>query len=298
MTDGHLPVLLYPSIDALVTIPSGVYVDVTYGAGGHSREILNRLDAKGRLISFDQDIETFGNALDDPRFQLLHSNFRFIERFFDLFGLETVDGIFADLGMSSMQIDDEHRGFSFRFDGVLDMRMNHQGPSAADLLNDSAESELIRILSEYGEVRNAKTLAKALIQHRHSQPFHEVGHLTAVLERTWRGNQHRYYAQVFQALRIAVNDEMAALQTLLETAFHRLSPGGKLVVLTYHSLEDRMVKRFMKSGNVEGRQEKDEYGNIMRPFTVITKKPILPDIQDIQVNPRARSAKLRIAEKK
>jgi 16S rRNA (cytosine1402-N4)-methyltransferase len=294
----HEPVLLHPCIDALVINSSGTYVDVTYGAGGHSREILNRLDAKGRLISFDQDKETLGNTLDDPRFQLLHSNFRFIERFFDLFELKTVDGIFADLGMSSMQIDDEHRGFSFRFDGVLDMRMNDEGPSAADLLNEASEQQLIQILSDYGEVRNAITLAKALVEQRNQQSYHEVSQLTAVLERTWRGNQKRYYAQVFQALRIAVNDEMAALQALLETALDRLAPGGRLVVLTYHSLEDRMVKHFMKSGNVDGVQDKDEFGNIQRPFALITKKPILPGLKEIQVNPRARSAKLRIVEKK
>ena len=294
----HEPVLLHPCIDALVTNPSGIYVDVTFGAGGHSREILNRLDANGRLISFDQDKETLGNTLDDPRFQLLHSNFRFIDRFFDLFELKTVDGIFADLGMSSMQIDDEHRGFSFRFDGILDMRMNDEGDTAADLLNKASEQKLIQILSDYGEVRNAITLAKALIVQRHQHPFHEVSQLTAVLEKTWRGNQKRYFAQVFQALRIAVNNEMVALQVLLETALERLAPGGRLVVLTYHSLEDRMVKRFMKSGNVDGRQDKDEYGNIQRPFTVITKKPILPGQKEIQANPRARSAKLRIVEKK
>ena len=294
----HEPVLLHPCIDALVTNSSGIYVDVTFGAGGHSKEILNRLDVNGRLISFDQDKEALGNTLDDSRFQLLHSNFRFIERFFDFFELNEVDGIFADLGMSSMQIDDEHRGFSFRFDGVLDMRMNNSGPTAADLLNEASEKELIQILSDYGEVRNSITLAKAIISARNIRRYHEVNQLTAVLEKTWRGNQHRYYAQVFQAIRIAVNDEMSALQKLLETALQYLTPGGRLVVLTYHSLEDRMVKRFMKNGNISGRQDKDEYGNIERPFHVITKKPILPDIKEIQANPRARSAKLRIVEKK
>lgn len=294
----HEPVLLHACVDALITNPSGVYVDVTFGAGGHSREILNKLDANGRLISFDQDIETLGNALDDPRFQLLHSNFRYIERFLDLFELNEVDGIFADLGMSSMQIDDENRGFSFRFAGLLDMRMNTAGRTAADLLNEATEKELIQILSDYGEVRNAITLAKALVAERQTRPFHEVSQLTAVLDKTWRGNHNRYFAQVFQAIRIAVNDEMSVLHELLETALGRLSSGGRLVVLTYHSLEDRMVKRFMKNGNIDGRQEKDEFGNINRPFHVITKKPILPDANEIQENPRARSAKLRIVEKK
>lgn len=294
----HDPVLLHPCVDALVHNPDGVYVDVTFGAGGHSREILNRLSANGRLISFDQDKEALGNTLDDPRFQLLHSNFRFIERFFDYFDLATVDGIFADLGMSSMQVDDEFRGFSFRFDGKLDMRMGEQSQSAADVLNTMSAEYLQQMFSEYGEVRNARTLANAIVEHRHQQPFSDVRQFTALLERLWRGNQHRYYAQVFQALRIEVNDEMTALHDLLATARDRLAISGRLVVLTYHSLEDRMVKRFMKNGNMDGRQEKDEYGNIDRPFHIITKKPILPDKIEIQENPRARSAKLRIAEKK
>lgn len=294
----HDPVLLHPCADALVQNPSGTYVDVTFGAGGHSREILNRLNADGRLISFDQDKEALGNTLDDPRFQLLHSNFRFIERFFDYFGLDSVDGIFADLGMSSMQVDDERRGFSFRFDGKLDMRMGEQQYSAADVLNTESAEYLQQMFSEYGEVRNAKTLARAIVERREQQLFSDVRQFTALLERLWRGSQHRYYAQVFQALRIEVNDEMTALHDLLVTARDRLAPDGRLVVLTYHSLEDRMVKRFMKNGNMDGRQVKDEYGNIERPFHVITKKPILPDKTEIQENPRARSAKLRIAEKK
>ncbi len=295
---GHEPVLLHPCADALVTNPSGVYVDVTFGAGGHSKEILKRLNANGRLIGFDQDKETFGNALDDSRFQLLHSNFRFIDRFFDLLEIDKVHGIFADLGMSSMQVDDEYRGFSFRFDGELDMRMHDSGPTAGELLDALSETELVSIFSEYGEVRNAKTLAKAIVSSRRSQSFRQVSQLTAVLAQLWRGNQPRYYAQVFQALRIAVNGEMQALEKLLRITRDRLHTRGRLVVLTYHSLEDRMVKRFMKNGNVDGRQEKDEYGNIERPFHIITKKPILPDKSEIQVNPRARSAKLRIAEKK
>lgn len=293
----HEPVLRDECVDALVHKPSGLYVDATFGAGGHSEAILDRLDANGRLIAFDQDKDTLGNALDDPRFQLLHSNFRMIDKFIDWLGWPGIDGLFADLGMSSMQLDEDDAGFSFRYDGKLDMRMDGYGRTAAEVLNEEDERYLQEMLSSYGEVRNARTLAKAVINRRAERPFVTVADLNEVLAQHVIGHRNRYFAQVYQALRIEVNDEMTALTELLQIVLERLRPGGRLVVLSYHSLEDRMVKRFMRSGNIEGRILKDDFGHKTSVFEVLTRKPIVPDAIEIQRNSRARSAKLRIAQR-
>ena len=293
----HVPVLLKECIDALVCDEEGKYVDVTFGAGNHSRHIIDRLSANGHLYGFDQDDEARGNALDDTRFTFIHSNFRFLGRYKALMGPQNLNGVFADLGMSSMQVDSEERGFSFRFDAPLDMRMSSTGQTAADVLNTLSAKDLQQLLSAYGEVRNAKTLSHAIVEQRKSKLFNEVSDLKMLLDRMARGERKRYFAQVFQALRIYVNDEMKALEEMLEAAYEMLIPGGRLVVLTYHSLEDRMVKYFMKSGNVKGELIQDDFGKIHRPFKLINKKPIAPTAEEIVINPRARSAKLRIAEK-
>ena len=294
----HVPVLLEASINGMEIRTDGVYVDTTFGGGGHSEEILNRLGVDGRLIAFDQDEETSRNALDNSRFTLVGANFRYLKRYLRLFGIEKVDGILADLGVSSHQFDVPQRGFSYRADGPLDMRMNPlRKLSAADLLNTYSEEDLIKVLSNYGEVRNSKTLAAELIGQRKFKPYDKVSDLLAVLDRFSFAKSNRYLAQVFQALRIEVNDEIKALEDLLEQSLEVLSPGGRLVVISYHSIEDRLVKRFMKTGNCAGDTIKDEYGHIERPFKVVTKKPIVPDDEEIKRNPRSRSAKLRIAEK-
>jgi 16S rRNA (cytosine1402-N4)-methyltransferase len=293
----HTPVFLKESIEGLITDPNGVYLDVTYGAGGHASEVIRRLGVNGRLIGFDQDKEALGNALDDPRFTLIHSNFRYIEKFADLYDLNGVHGLIADLGVSSMQIDSTARGFSFRFEAPLDMRMGVSGMCAADYLNQDSYDDLVHMFSAYGEIRNAKTLAAEIVRHRSVSDFSTVGQLVAVLDKLYRGQRNRYFAQVFQSLRIRVNDEMAALTELMQQAFALLRSGGRLVVLTYHSIEDRLVKHYMKSGNINGLMQKDDYGNIYRPFKLITKKPMVPGPSEVSENPRARSAKLRIAEK-
>ena len=298
MTDYHQPVLLKESVDALQIHPRGLYVDVTFGGGGHSREMVGRLEAGGCLYAFDQDEEAIRNVWDDKRLVFIPSNFRYMQRFLRLKGVDQVDGILADLGVSSHQFDEGERGFSYRFDALLYMRMNaREGKTAADVLNTLDEEELQRIFSVYGEVRNAKTLAQAVVARRDRLPFVRISDLTTLLDGLAKGNRMRYFSQVFQALRITVNEEMEALEEFLVQSLRVLKEGGRLAVITYHSLEDRMVKNFFKTGNVQGEIVQDFYGNIERPWRLLTRKPILPSAAEVARNPRARSAKLRVAEK-
>lgn len=293
----HLPALLNESVDALVIRPEGIYVDATFGGGGHSREILRRLNG-GRLIAFDQDDEAKEQAqkIDDRSFTFCHANFMYLKEYLKLSGVDTADGILADLGISSHQIDSAQRGFSTRLDGPLDMRMDRSAALTAEtIVNEYTEAQLHRILGIYGEVRNAKTVAHALIRSRTNKRIRTTGELIRVLESLApKGKENKYFAQVFQALRIEVNEEMKALELLLRESVSVLKPGGRLVVITYHSLEDRMVKSFMNSGKPHGEPEKDMYGNVIRPFESVTRKPVTPSEEEIKNNPRARSAKLRI----
>ena len=294
----HLPVLATESIDALAIAPDGIYVDATFGGGGHSRLILDKLGPKGRLLGFDQDEDALANVPDDERFTFAHHNFRFLKRFLRLHGIREVHGILADLGVSSHQLDVAERGFSYRFEANLDMRMNQQGEkSAAVLLNTYEPEALQEVFSKYGEVRNARSLAQRIFAERHHRHIQTIGEFVGIVEPLIRGNRARYLSQVFQALRIEVNDEMGALQEFLEQSLEVLRPGGRIAIIAYHSVEDRMVKNFLKAGNVEGKQEKDYYGNINRPINVLTKKAVQPSEEEIARNPRARSAKLRVGEK-
>lgn len=294
----HLPALAAESMDALAIQPTGIYVDATFGGGGHSKLILEKLGDKGRLFGFDQDEDAAQNALDNPRFTFVQSNFRYLKRFLRLHGVKAVDGILADLGVSSHQLDEATRGFSYRFDAALDMRMNREDErTAADIVNSYSVEDLQRVFSEYGEVRNSRTLAQRIVEERHTRPIQTVNDLLAIMEPVIRGQRLRYLSQVFQALRIEVNDEMGALREFLEQSLEVLQPGGRLAVITYHSLEDRLLKNFLKTGNAEGVVKSDFYGNIFRPFKVITKNPIEPSEAEVEQNPRARSAKLRVGEK-
>ncbi|MCS7036307.1 MAG: 16S rRNA (cytosine(1402)-N(4))-methyltransferase RsmH [Saprospiraceae bacterium] len=306
----HVPALMTEAVEALQVRPSGVYVDATFGGGGHARAILARLGEGGRLFAFDQDEQAEANAQQAPfaghaGFQFIRANFRHLKRHLRAWGVlpGSVDGILADLGVSSHQLDTAERGFSFRFDGPLDMRMNPgEERTAADWLNDSPEAALQDLFSRYGEVRNARTLARACVQFRQSAPFRTTGDLVQVCDQALQGlrgaDRARYLAQVFQALRIAVNDELGALEDFLRDATEMLRLSGRLVVISYHSLEDRIVKNWLKAGNASGTPESDFYGNLRRPFEVVTRKPIEPNEAEIQQNPRARSAKLRIGEKR
>lgn len=297
--DYHQPVLLTQSVDELINDPDGIYVDVTFGGGGHSREILKRLGAKGRLIAFDQDTDVLPNLIsENEHFTFVHHNFRFLKRFLKLNAIQQVDGILADLGVSSHQFDEADRGFSFRFDADLDMRMSQNSKlTAAEVVNTYDAETLQFLLGTYGEVRNAKSLALHIVRERQQQPIHTIAEFLNVIGSLVRGNRNKYLAQVFQALRIEVNQEMEALKEMLSQATEVLKPGGRLVAISYHSLEDRMVKNFMKSGNAEGKHESDFYGNINRPFKILTKKAILPSEEEISENSRARSAKMRVAIK-
>lgn len=296
----HVPVLLGPSVDGLNIRPNGVYVDVTFGGGGHSREILSRLGEDGRLYSFDQDADAERNVPEgDERFTFVRSNFRYLLNWMRYYGVTGVDGILADLGVSSHHFDDEERGFSFRFDAPLDMRMNGRaGMTAADVVNRYDEEQLARIFYLYGEMKNSRSLAAAIVKGRQQGTVNTVEQLIALI-RPLMGRERvkKDMAKVFQALRIEVNHELDALQELLQAAIRVLNPGGRLVVLTYHSLEDRMVKNFMRSGNVEGKTEQDFYGNRLSPLRPVSNKVIVPDSDEQERNPRSRSAKLRIAEK-
>lgn len=297
--DYHQPVLLKESVAALEIKKDGVYVDATFGGGGHSRVILKQLGAKGRLFGFDQDEDVLPNVIsENDCFTFIQHNFRYTKKFLRLHGVKQVDGILADLGVSSHQFDSAERGFSFRFDAKLDMRMNQQSePTAADIINEYTADQLQSLFSKYGEVRNARTLAQTIERERKQKPITTIGEFLSIIQTTIRGSKNRYLAQVFQALRIEVNDEMGALTDFLEDAKALLKPGAPMVVISYHSLEDRMVKNFFKSGNVDGLINKDFYGNIDRPFKIITKKAIQPNEEEIAENPRARSAKMRIAKK-
>ena len=300
MSNYHEPVLLQACIEGLNLAPGGTYVDITFGGGGHSREILKQLEG-GKLFGFDQDADARANAatLSDTRLTFVASNFRNLKRYLRLYKIEQVDGILADLGISSHQIDTPERGFSTRFDAHLDMRMNQQSDrTAQQVVNDYSEADLHRILGMYGEVTNAKTLAAALVSARSNRPLKTVNDLKAVLQRyAPRGKENKYSAQVFQALRIEVNDELKALEEFLEQVPDVIKPGGRLVVMSYHSLEDRLVKNFINKGKFQGDVEKDVFGNELKPLRSVTRKPIEATPDEVARNPRARSAKLRIAEK-
>ncbi len=295
----HTPALLNESVDGLNIRPDGVYVDVTFGGGGHSREILKRLGKRGRLIAFDQDRDAVKNAPDDPRFIFVRSNFRFLRNFLRYYNVDAVDGLLADLGVSFHHFDDPGRGFSFRFEGALDMRMNRDaGMTAADILNEYPEERLSDLLYRYGELRNARGIAKAVVLFRQDREINTTDDLLSILEPfTRRDREKKVLAQAFQALRIEVNGEMNALTEMLEQALLSLKPGGRLSVISYHSLEDRLVKNFFRTGNFEGELVKDFYGNVETPFTLINRKVIVPSEEEQRSNPRSRSAKLRVAEK-
>ena len=297
-TTYHIPVLLTQSVDGLITRPEGTYVDVTFGGGGHSREILSRLGDGGRLLSFDQDEDAERNIVDDQRFTFVRSNFRYLRNFLRYHQVEEVDGILADLGVSSHHFDDSERGFSFRFEGKLDMRMNKRaGLTAADVVNTYDEERLADIFYLYGELKNSRKLASLLVKARNTQKIETIGEFLDLVKPLFgREREKKELAKVFQALRIEVNQEMEALKEMLYAATEALRPGGRLVVITYHSLEDRMVKNIMKTGNVEGKAEKDFYGNVQTPFRLVNNKVITPDEEEIANNPRSRSANLTIAQ--
>lgn len=295
----HVPVLLNESVGGLEIKANGDYVDVTFGGGGHSREILSRLKT-GRLFAFDQDEDAAANIINDERFFFIRHNFKYIRNFLKYYGVEHVDGILADLGVSSHDFDVAERGFSFRFDGDLDMRMNRDTTqTAADIVNSYAEDRLREIFREYGEIDNAGRLARQIVTARQTKSVRTIEEFRVAIQPCVpKMQESKYLAKVFQALRIETNREMEVLHEFLEQSIELLKPGGRLVVITYHSLEDRMVKNFIKSGDFSGKQEKDFYGNVDSPLIAINRKVIVPTDEEIERNPRARSAKLRIAEKK
>ena len=294
----HIPVLLRESVDGLDLKPDGVYIDVTFGGGGHSREILNRLGKNGHLYSFDQDADAEQNIVDDERFTFVRSNFRYIKNWMRYYGVEKIDGLLADLGVSSHHLDDESRGFSFRFDAQLDMRMNKQaGKTAADIVNDYGEEQLADVFYLYGELKNARKLATAIVKARQAQRIATTGDLLQVTENLFpKEREKKEMAKLFQALRIEVNHEMEALKEMLNGSKDLLGEGGRLSVITYHSLEDRLVKNMIKAGNTEGKITQDFFGRIEAPFKPVGKV-IVPDADEQARNPRSRSAKLRIAER-
>ena len=295
----HNPVLLKECIEGLNINPAGIYVDVTFGGGGHSREILKHLTT-GKLYAFDQDDDAVKNKIDDERFVLIKQNFRYLKNFMKMYNALPIDGLLADLGVSSHQFDEAERGFSIRFNAKLDMRMDQNGKqTAADVLNTYSEEELERIFKLYGEVDNAGYLASIIFHNRKDKHIDTINDLKVMITKcVKKGRENQYYAQVFQALRIEVNKELDVLQELLTQSLEVLKPRGRLVVISYHSLEDRLVKNIMRSGKFEGEVEKDFYGNQLTPFKQITKKPIVPSAEENEINSRARSAKLRVAEKK
>ncbi len=291
--------MLNETLEGLRIKPDGVYVDVTFGGGGHSRAILERLGEGGRLLGFDQDLDAAQNALDDARFTFVRSNFRYLSNFLRYHNIEKVDGILADLGVSSHHLDDETRGFSFRFDGDLDMRMNRRSAlTAAAVLNSYDEARLSDIFFNYGELRQARRVAKAVVAARAVAPIEVAAQLIDVVRPFFpREREKKEMAKLFQALRIEVNDEMGALRELLRQSAQVLNVGGRLAVLTYHSLEDRLVKNFIRTGNVDGRQEKDFYGRALSPFAAVNNRVLVASDDEVAANPRARSAKLRVAER-
>ena len=294
----HIPVLLKEAIDNLNISPDGIYVDATFGGGGHSRAILEHLGPEGKLVAFDQDPDAENNLPKDERLIFVHSNFRFLKRYLKLHGIPQVDGILADIGVSSHQLDKAKRGFSYGSSEFLDMRMQPgNNLTAADILNRYQPSDLLKVFSEYGEIRNAKTLTDAIVNARGLRKYKVVPDLLATIEPIIFGDRFKYLAQVFQALRIEVNDELNSLKDLMLQGGEMLRPGGRFVVLSFHSLEDRLVKNFFKTGNFEGEHEKDFYGNIEKNFKIINKKPIEASVAELKVNPRAGSVKMRVAEK-
>lgn len=299
MSEYHNPVLLTQSVDALVTNPDGIYADATFGGGGHSREILARLSGKGRLIAFDRDADTLANAPEDPRFTLIHNNFRFIHNYVLLHAPEGLDGVLADLGVSSHQFDTADRGFSFRYSAALDMRMNVQGgKTAADIINSYTQEELEKVLRIYGEVDNAGRLSRLIAAAREKAPILTTDDLDDALSPALPSfARHKQLARIYQAFRIEVNDEMRSLEKFLPGAAESLKPGGRLAVITYHSLEDRMTKNFIRTGDIAGEETKDGFGRSLAPLRAVNRKPIVPDDSEIGTNTRARSAKLRVAEK-
>lgn len=296
----HIPVLLKDSVDGLQIKPDGVYADMTFGGGGHSREIVGRLGKGGHLYAFDQDADAEQNAVPDDRFTFVRSNFRYLKNWMRYYDVDRLDGVLADLGVSSHHFDAPDRGFSFRFDGALDMRMNQRAKlTAADVVNDYPEERLADIFYLYGELKNARRLASSIVKARNGRRIETIADFLDVVKGMFgQDREKKELAKVFQALRIEVNQEMDALREMLAAAAELIRPGGRLVVLTYHSLEDRMVKNLIKAGNVEGRQEKDFFGNVKCPFRAVNNKVIVADEEEQLRNPRSRSAKLRIAEKK
>jgi 16S rRNA (cytosine1402-N4)-methyltransferase len=295
----HNPVMLHESVDGLELKKDGIYVDVTYGGGGHSKEILKRLGEKGRLIAFDQDADVEPNVVKDERLVLVPQNFRYLKNYLKMYGIPQIDGLLADLGVSSHQFDVGERGFSIRFDGPLDMRMSKSNlVTAAKVVNEYSEEDLVRLFREYGEVNNAKKLVFEIVSKRMGSKFKTTTDLIEVAEKLVPGKmKNKYLAQVFQALRIEVNSELDVLKDLLVQSKEVLKPSGRLVVITYHSLEDRLVKNFLKKGSFSGELEKDFFGNQLVDFKLITRKPVTPSNEELKLNNRARSAKLRIAER-
>lgn len=296
----HRPVLLTESVEGMLLDPSGSYVDVTFGGGGHSREIVSRLADDGKLLAFDQDNNAQQNLIDDERFYFAPENFKFIRNFVRFFDFGKVDGILADLGVSSHHFDTADRGFSFRFEeSALDMRMDQSAKlSAADILNTYTEEKLAQVFWEYGELKNSRKLARLIVEHRKTGLIQTSNTLKELAVKCKpKTKEHKYFAQIYQALRIEVNDEMAVLRDLLEASVDVLKPGGRIAVITYHSLEDRMVKNFFKTGNIKGDVEKDFFGQVQSPFTLVNRKVILPSDTEQKENSRSRSAKLRIAER-
>jgi 16S rRNA (cytosine1402-N4)-methyltransferase len=295
----HIPVLLNESIEGMNLHPGGIYVDVTFGGGGHSKEILRQGDESIRLFSFDQDEDAERNIVNDERFTFVRSNFRYLYNFLRYHGVEQVDAVLADLGVSSHHLDEAERGFSFRFDGQLDMRMNKRaGMTAAEVVNTYPEERLADIFYLYGELKNSRKLASAIVKSRASKQIVTIGDFLEIVKPMFgREREKKELAKVFQALRIEVNQEMEALKEMLQAATEALKPGGRLVVITYHSLEDRIVKNMMKTGNIEGRVEQDFYGRVQTPYRLVNSKVIVATEEEVNRNPRSRSAKLRIAEK-
>src|SRR5690554_463496 len=295
----HVPVMLQECLDGLDINPDGIYIDLTFGGGGHAREMFKLISEKGKLIVFDQDIDAKKNAWTAPNFHFIASNFSFLRNQLRMLGISKVDGILADLGVSSHQFNEPERGFSIRSDEKLDMRMNQRsGESAFEVVNEYSEEDLMTMIGKYGEVKSPRRIAQAICLRRQSSPISTTGELIEVLEPIApKFKENKFYAQVFQAIRIEVNDEMNVLERMLEQTAEVIKPGGRLVVMSYHSLEDRLVKNYIKSGSFDGKVEKDFFGNILKPFKGITRKPIVANDKELELNSRARSAKLRIAER-
>lgn len=294
----HIPVLLKKSVDDLVTNPDGIYVDCTFGGGGHSREILSRLSEKGKLFGFDQDLDALNNSIDDPRFTLVNQNFRFLENSLLMYGVNHVDGVLANLGVSSHQFDQAERGFSIRSNAPLDMRMNvMQSLDAMKVINEYEEEDLANIFYQYGELRESRKLARSIVHHRKEKKIKTTDDLKSLFSFIPPHKQNKFFAQVFQAVRIEVNQELEVLKEMLLQSYKILKPEGRLVVISYHSLEDRLVKRFLKNGMFEGEPERDIYGNYKKAFELLQTKAFVPEQNEIEDNSRARSAKMRVGIK-